>query len=209
LTWQYRFFGDYATTIGAFYDGHSGTPYSWTFGNDANGDGVVNDLVYIPKQGQVEFRPGTDPALVQQFFDYIQNDVYLRNHAGSIARRNGDRAGWINQLDLSFSQEIPGIFKGNKGVVRLDIYNVGNMLNKHWGVEKRVAFPGGRALADFYGVDPATGKYIYDITCNGAKTCTNYIQNGQYNPQPIPVYINNNDDLMQRWSLLLTVKYKF
>jgi len=72
-----------------------------------------------------------------------------------------------------------------------------------------VPFPGARALADFYGVDTATGKYIYDISCGGAKTCTNYIQNGHYSPQPIPVYINNNDDLAQRWSVLLTVKYKF
>ncbi|HWU75430.1 MAG TPA: carboxypeptidase regulatory-like domain-containing protein, partial [Rhodanobacter sp.] len=153
LTWQHRFFGDYATTFGAFFDGHSASPYSWTFGNDANGDSFANDLVFIPKPGQVEFRQGTDPALIQQFYDYIQGNQYLRDHAGSIARRNGARAGWINQLDLSFSQEIPGIFKGNKGEVRLDIYNFGNMLNKNWGIEKRVPFPGARALADFYGVD--------------------------------------------------------
>ncbi|GAB3783265.1 TonB-dependent receptor [Dyella agri] len=213
LTWQHRFFGDYATTFSAFYDGHSASPYSWTFGNDANGDGVVNDLVFIPKQGQVEFRStgnaALDAQLQKEFFDYIQGNEYLRDHAGNIAKRNGARAGWINQLDLSFSQEIPGIFKGNKGVVRLDIYNFGNMLNKNWGVEKRVPFPGGRALADFYGVDQATGKYIYDISCGGAKSCTNYIQNGHYSPQPIPVYINNNDDLMQRWSVQLTLRYKF
>jgi len=209
LTWQHRFFGDYATTFSAFFDGHSASPYSWVFGNDANGDSFTNDLVFIPKPGQVEFRPGTDPALIQQFYDYIQGNQYLRDHAGSIAQRNGARAGWINQLDLSFSQEIPGIFKGNKGEVRLDVYNFGNLLNKNWGVEKRVAFPGGRALADFYGVDPATGKYIYDISCGGAKSCSNYIQNGRYSPQPIPVYINNNDDLAQRWSILLTLRYKF
>lgn len=153
LTWQHRFFGDYATSASAFYDGHSAAPYSWTFGNDANGDSFVNDLVFIPKPGQVEFRPGTNPQLIQEFYDYIQNNQYLHDHQGQIARRNGARAGWINQLDLSFSQEIPGIFKGNKGIVRLDIYNFGNLLNKHWGIEKRVNFPGGRALADFYGVD--------------------------------------------------------
>src|SRR6185312_9642615 len=213
LTWQHRFFGDYATTFGAFFDGHSASPYSWTYGNDANGDSFANDLVFIPKPGQVEFRTSgnaaLDAQLQKEFYDYIQGNEYLRDHAGSIAKRNGARAGWINQLDLSFSQEIPGIFKGNKGEVRLDIYNFGNMLNKNWGIEKRVPFPGARALADFYGVDTATGKYIYDISCGGAKTCTNYIQNGHYSPQPIPVYINNNDDLAQRWSVLLTVKYKF
>jgi hypothetical protein len=84
------------------------------------------------------------------------------------------------------------------------------MLNKKWGIEKRVAFPGGRPLADFYGVNPATGKYIYDINCGGAATCTNYIDsNGNYNPQAVPTYVNNNDDLAQRWAVQLTVKYAF
>ena len=214
LNWQHHFFGDYVTSASAFFDGHSAYPYSWSFGNDANGDTFSNDLAFIPKPGQVEFRPGTDPALIQQFYDYIQHNDYLKDHQGQIARRNGDRAGWINQLDLSFSQEIPGIFKGNKGIVRLDLYNFGNLLNKNWGIEKRVPFPGGRALADFYGVDPTTGQYIYNIDCGSGTgaapaSCTNYSQNGKYSPKAVPTYINNGDDLAQRWSVLLTVKYKF
>jgi len=209
LNWQHRFWGDYATSASIFYDGHSAAPYSWTFGNDANGDGYTNDLVYIPRPGEVQFRPGTDPKLQQQFWDYIQKNDYLRDHQGQVAKRNGDRAGWINQIDLSFSQEIPGLFQGNKGVIRLDVYNFTNLLNKHWGIEKRVPFPGGRALADYYGVDPKTGKYIYNIDCGGKPTCTNYNQGGGYQPQPVPTYINNNDDLAQRWSVLLTLKYTF
>ncbi|WP_266158846.1 TonB-dependent receptor [Dyella silvatica] len=212
LNWQHRFFGDYTTSASIFYDGHSASPYSWTFGNDANGDGYSNDLVYIPRPGEVVFRPGTDPKLQQQFWDYIQKNDYLREHQGQVAKRNADRAGWINQIDLSFSQEVPGIFKGNKGILRLDVYNFTNMLNKKWGIEKRVNFPGGRALADYYGIDKATGKYIYNIDCGGgAKTasCTNYNQGGSYGPQAVPTYINNNDDLAQRWSILLTLKYTF
>ena len=209
LNWQHHFFGDYTTSASILYDGHSAAPYSWSFGNDANGDGYVNDLVYIPRQGEVSFRPGTSQALIDQFYAYIQGNDYLKKHQGEIANRNGDRAGWINQIDLSFSQEIPGIFRGNKGVVRLDVYNFTNLLNKHWGIEKRQPFPGGRALADFYGVD-ANGHYIYDITCAGKTTsCSNYIQNGVYSPKDVPTYINNNDDLAQRWSVLLTVKYTF
>lgn len=209
LNWQHRFWGDYTTSASVFYDGHSASPYSWTFGNDANGDGYTNDLVYIPRPGEVEFRPGTDPKLIQQFWDYIQKNDYLKDHQGSVAKRNGDRAGWINQIDLSFSQEIPGIFKGNKGVIRLDVYNFTNLLNKHWGIEKRVNFPGGRALADYYGVDAKTGKYIYNIDCGGKASCTSYNQGGGYQPLPVPTYINNNDDLAQRWSVLLTLKYTF
>jgi len=209
LNWQHRFWGDYATSASIFYDGHSASPYSWTFGNDANGDGYTNDLVYIPRKGDVEFLPGTNPQLIQQFWDYIQKNDYLKDHQGEVAKRNGDRAGWINQIDLSFSQEIPGIFKGNKGVVRLDVYNFTNLLNKHWGIEKRVNFPGGRALADYAGVDPKTGKYIYNISCGNKSPCANYNQGGGYQPLPVPTYINNNDDLAQRWSVLLTLKYTF
>ncbi|HWX66912.1 MAG TPA: carboxypeptidase regulatory-like domain-containing protein [Rhodanobacter sp.] len=214
LNWQHHFFGDYVTSASAFFDGHNASPYSWTFGNDANGDTYINDLVFIPGPGQVEFRTtgnaARDAQLQQQFYNYIQHNDYLKDHQGQIAQRNGDRAGWINQLDLSFSQEIPGLFKGNKGIVKFDVYNFTNMLNKKWGIEKRVGFPGGRPLADFYGVDATTGKYIYDIACGGAATCTNYIdKNGNYNPLAVPTYINNNDDLAQRWSVQLTVKYTF
>ncbi|HTM28547.1 MAG TPA: Oar protein, partial [Rhodanobacter sp.] len=204
LNWQHRFFGDYATSASILYDGHNAAPYSWTFGNDANGDNLTNDLVYIPEPGQVEFRSGTAQAKIDQFYDYIQRNDYLKDHQGGIAGRNGDRAGWINQIDLSFSQEIPGIFKGNKGIIKLDLYNFTNLLNKHWGIEKRVNFPGGRALADYYGVDPTTGKYIYDI---GGSNYTN--ASGDYNPRVIPTYVNFGDDLAQRWSVLLTVKYTF
>lgn len=204
LNWRHSFFGDYATSATILFDGHNAAPYSWTFGNDANGDGLTNDLVFVPTPGDVEFRSNVSEAKIAQFYDYIQRNDYLKDRAGKIAQRNGDRAGWINQIDLSFSQEIPGIFKGNKGIVRLDLYNFTNLLNKHWGIEKRVDFPGGRSLADYYGVDTATGKYIYDISGS------NYTDaDGNYRPRPIPTYANFGDDLAQRWSVLLTVKYTF
>jgi hypothetical protein len=203
LTWQHAFFGQYNTTASVFYDGHSAAPYTWAFGNDANGDGQINDVAFVPKEGQVEFKAGTSDALKQSFYNYIQNNDYLKHEQGKTASRNGDRAGWINQIDLSFSQEIPGIFKGNKGLIKFDIYNFTNMLNKHWGIEKRVNFPGGRGLADYAGIDTATNKYIYDITGK------NYSSGNNYQPLAIPTYVNNNDDLAQRWSVLLTVKYTF
>jgi len=204
LNWRHSFFGDYATSASILYDGHNASPYSWDFGNDANGDSLTNDLVFIPKPGQVEFRGNVSQDRIDQFYDYIRRNDYLKDHQGGIAGRNGDRAGWINQIDLSFSQEIPGIFKGNKGIIKLDLYNFTNLLDKHWGIEKRVTFPGGRALADYYGVDPVTGKYIYDISGS------NYTNaQGNYSPRAIPTYVNFGDDLAQRWSVLLTVKYTF
>jgi hypothetical protein len=202
LTWQHRFFGDYATSVSAFYDGHSGTPYSWRFGNDANGDGFVSDLAYIPRNGDISFAPGTTQQQKDTFWQYIQNNDYLREHQGQVAKRNAARSPWINQIDLSFRQEIPGIFKGNKGEIRFDIYNLGNLLNKKWGVDHRATFPLVRNLADFAGVD-ANGKYIYDISKAAYKD-----SNGNYSPLPIPRADELNGPT-QRWSVLATLRYTF
>ncbi|MEY3272950.1 MAG: hypothetical protein RLZZ341_1851, partial [Pseudomonadota bacterium] len=54
--------GSYRTTVGLFYEGRRGKPYSWTYLNDLNGDGVGgNDLMYIPSapgSGEVVFDAG-------------------------------------------------------------------------------------------------------------------------------------------------------
>jgi hypothetical protein len=212
ITWQHNFFGDYATTVSAFYDGHSGVPYSWIFGNDSNGDSYSKDLAYIPARNDgTIFRNagGTAPAsqaLVNQFYDYIQNDNYLRKQEGKIAKRNGATSSWVNQIDLGLSQEIPGIFKGNKGEIRLDIYNFLNLIKKDWGQQSYVGFPYTRNLANFGGVDPATGKYIYNLPTDA---------NGNFQPGAKTIYDSPSDNSatkvnpVSRWSATLTVRYTF
>ncbi len=200
LSWQHKFFGDYATQISAFFDGHSGTPYSWVFGNDANGDSLSRDLAYIPSNlDDVVFAGNSTAEQRQQFMDYINNDQYLNKYKGRVFKRNGARANWINQIDLTFRQEIPGFMDGHKGELRFDIFNLGNLINDKWGVERRADFPLSRNLANFGGVDPATGKYIYNID--------QQIKNGQYTPNSLPV--NESFNPSQRWSVLVTARYTF
>ena len=201
LTWQHHFFGDYATSVSAFYDGHSGQPYSFVYGNDANGDGVSNnDLLFVPKPGQVQFVSGTPQNVIDQFYSFIHNNDYLRNHQGGPAGQNGATSPWINQINLSFRQEIPGFFEGNKGEIRFDILNFGNMLNNDWGQIYDVPFAtaGGfsRPLANFRGIDPATGQYIYALPTRG----------GNYNP---PAFVKEDSVAQSRWSVLVTVRYTF
>ena len=201
LTWSKALFGDYNTSISGFFDGHSGTPYSWTFGNDVNGDSYVNDLAYIPASiDDVAWAAAVTPQMQQQFIDYINNDQYLSDYRGKVFKRNKARAPWINQLDVSFRQEFPGFFKGNKAEFRLDIFNFTNLLNKDWGVETRADFPLRRNLADVRGVD-AQGRYIYDIS--GSQ----YNQGGNYSPAALPV--NESFNPSQRWSVMATVRYSF
>lgn len=202
LTWQHRFFGDYVTSVSAFYDGHSGQPYSWVFGNDANGDSYKTDLIYIPNKGDVNFKAGTSQAAIDQFYNFIQSDPYLKDHQGAIAGRNRTASAWVNQVDLSFRQEVPGIFKGNKGELRLDIYNFMNMLSSDWGQQSYVAFPYTRALANYEGVG-ADGKYIYSLTTD---------KNGNYQPVQKIIYDagrNTKTNVVSRWSAMVTLRYTF
>ncbi|PZP59705.1 MULTISPECIES: TonB-dependent receptor [Pseudoxanthomonas] len=200
LTWSKNLFGDNATTISAFYDGHDGAPYSWIFGNDVNGDSYSRDLAYIPSgPSDVVWANAASRAAAASFWEYVGNQPELSSRKGRIFDRNSGRAPWVNQLDVSFSQEIPGFMEGHKAVVRLDIFNFLNMLNRDWGVEKRASFPLERVLANYAGVDAATGKYIYDISSQ--------VKNGVYQPTSLPV--NESFTPSQRWAALLTLRYTF
>src|SRR5581483_11112583 len=208
LTWQHRFFSDYQTSVSAFYDGHTGQPYSWVFGNDVSGicygtkagtstaSNCPFSTVYIPRQGDVEFANGTSQQVINQFFNYIASNSYLRDHQGQVAQRNGAHAGWVNQVNLSFRQEIPGFFNDAKGEIKFDILNFTNLLNKKWGNIHDIDFPYARTLANFSGIDQATGKYVYSLPTAG----------GNYAPGALKL----EDQFAQsRWSVLVTVRYTF
>lgn len=197
LEWKHNFFGDNATRVGLFYEGRSGRPYSYIFYNDANGDGATtNDLFYVPKgPGDVLFTGGA--AMEKQFFDWLAQNPELDAYRGSVVPANRHRASWVNSFDVRVSQEFPGFMKGHKGEVALDIMNVGNLLNKKWGLIDDYGFYSTRRVANYAGIDPATGKYVYSFT------------GSTDNPS---VQENNNDKgntAVSRWSMQLTLKYKF
>ncbi len=208
VTWQHHFFGDFLTQVSAFADAHSGAPYSWISSTDTNGDTYARDLIYIPKGiDDVEWAPATTALQKQQFMSYVSNNPYLSSHEGQIAGRNAVRSPWVNQIDLSFRQQIPGFFEGNKGELRFDFFNFGNLFNSKWGVEKRAAFPLTRQLAAVSGYDPATGKYIYDVSGAGFKDA-----NGNYRPQTLVINEGQTPGApvpSQRWSVMMTAKYTF
>lgn len=192
LTWQHKFFGDYTTSVSGVWNINSGQPYTWTFANDMNGDGIRgNDVFYVPRPGDVSFTPGTTQAQIDQFYAFIKGNDYLRKHQGGVVSRNGATSSWVNQFDMSFVQEVPGLFAGNKGEIRFDFFNIGNMLNKKWGQIYNPNFPYNRSLANFAGVGP-DGKYIYNLT----------------DPKSI-AQTKQDDNAQSRWSVLVTLRYTF
>ena len=150
LNYRQEYAGNFATGLSLFYTGQSGTPYTYIYNNDVNGDGEFgNDVLYVPTDEQARAMifalPGRDnkvdapkptPEANQQFIDYINRDPYLRDHKGEITARNGARTPWSHQVDARLIQDFY-ITTGNDTrhtlEITFDVFNIGNLLNKNWG----------------------------------------------------------------------------
>src|SRR5690606_5022801 len=180
----------------------SGLPYTWTINGDTNGDGIFQDPAYIPLVNDPIVNYGSaTPDQIQAFQDFISGNSYLNSRRGSIADRNGDSYPWVNQLDVSVQQELPGFFKGHKSVIRLDIYNFLNLLNKDWGETMGETFSDNtRYLARLESVN-ADGTYTYNLGTPGNPTwesLSEYDANASYPSR-----------VVSRWSAMLTLRYQF
>ena len=164
FSWSKAFIAKAPTTVGVFFEGRRGKPYSWTYLNDLNGDGVFgNDLMYIPKgpgSGEVVFRGGA--AEEARFWEIVEANPALRNAKGGVVGRNNEFAPWVNNFDVRFSQQLPGFTGKQRATITLDILNFGNLLNKKWGRIEEIGFPSNRSFVNYAGLDPS-GKYIYSL----------------------------------------------
>ena len=209
VTWSKAFFSTYKTSLGMFYEGRRGKPFSWTYRNDLNGDGIAgNDLMYVPSapgSGEVAFygaTPADQQANEDRFWSIVNANPSLAGAKGSVVGRNSGTAPWVNTIDLRLSQEVPGIFGKHKGVVSFDILNFGNMLNKKWGRIDEVGFNGGtvggvnsrggnaRSFVNYAGMT-ADGKYIYN-TQNAVEDFTTRQSKGE-----------------SQWAMQVTLRYEF
>jgi len=170
MTWSKAFVSDYRTSVGVFYEGRRGKPYSWTYLNDLNGDGIGgNDLMYIPSapgSGEVVFRGSSASQTSAQaeaaFWEVVNTNPGLASAKGGLVGRNNNFAPWVNNFDVRFSQELPGFIKAHKVSFTFDILNFGNLLNKKWGRIDEIGFPSNRSFVNYNGLD-GNGKYIYTV----------------------------------------------
>ena len=198
LTWQKDLFGDNTTSVGVFYEGRSGRPFSYIYYNDINGDSAnTNDLFYVPNgPGDVLWTGGAE--MEQDFFNWMaEHAPELNAYRGQVAPANEFRAGWTNTFDVRISQEIPAFFEGHKAEIALDIMNFGNLLNEDWGQINDYGFYSTRRVANYAGIDPETGKYIYNFTGNTDNAGIQETNGDGHNTG------------VSRWSAMLTFRYKF
>ena len=176
-SYRKEYFGFGATTLSLFFDAHTGGNTSYTFANDLNGDGVTNDLIYIPRNiSEMNFRqfciPTTCVPTARVFTAaeqataweaFIQQDDYLKSNRGQYAQRNAVFFPFVKRADFSIQQEVFTDFarRRNSFQIRADIVNVGNLLNKHWGIGQRILGGNGQILTNS-GAD-ALGRAIYQL----------------------------------------------
>lgn len=207
------------TVFSLFGDMHSGRPLSFYVadaGSAARGQvfGVVsnNQLAFIPQtsnaiagSGGLGFMTGNVPV-------YFANATELANFQKIVTKfdlptgilsKGSSKNPDVKRWDLHVAQDLPmPWFDGHKVVFTLDFFNIGNLLNKKWGV-----------VAE-YGSDGRQGTPIYKVACadaNGVQAatsspvCTSYRISSVSTTMTTPT-VNQSATL---YSVMAGLKYAF
>lgn len=206
-SYQLTYLKRHRTTFTVFYEHFSGRPFSYLYGaerfsTDINRDGLTgNDLLYVPT--------GLDDPLVafnrqeagEAFMAFVDATPGLRDFKGQVVPRNTGRAPWVTQIDISVSHEID-LWYDHQLELQVSILNFMNMIDSDRG---RILRPVANRGA---------GVVVTDARHNPRANFRNGNENGFY------TYVVNTDNFLtrnmfettdfdSRWSILLSVKYKF
>ena len=235
--YRHAFFGDYDTSARFFIQRRAGLPFSYTFdafaGTNAGqaeqafgetGDVAFRDtqLFYVPKADAsgnitmtsdpiVHFNNAADAAKLDAFV----KATGLKNYAGSIAPRNKFKSRDITTMDVRLQQELPAFFPGgSKLKATLDIINLGNLINKKWGVLEQYSFPyrvnvvqatNCQATALNNPSLSASQRTAANTAC--AAGPGNYYQYNSISPTTAPTVNSSNQS--STWYIKVGLKYEF
>lgn len=184
------------THLNLFYSGYSSNGYSFCYTNDMNGDGINNDLMYIPKNdSEIKFKSEEDRAA---FWKFVEQDSYLRNHKGQYAEAYAARAPWVHRFDFRLMEDFSFKIGKTKHSFQLsfDIMNVGNLINSKWGISKTNAVSNNGRILKYEGVASET-----DLT----PVFSMYKVNGEYPTKTYDTYQNYGEC----WRMQVGIRYIF
>ncbi len=170
-----------STEMSLFYTGYSPYGTSFCYSNDMNGDGIQNDLMYIPKNdSEIIFTKEEDRS---DFWAFVNQDKYLKRHKGEYAEANAGRAPWVHRFDFRIAQNF-SVRTGktvNTLQVSLDFMNIGNLFNSAWGVTKTNTSSNGGRILKYEGTD-ANNRPTYSLWRDkqGNAPTTTYAYNRYY-----------------------------
>lgn len=128
----------YGFSVSARYAGMSGRPFSLVVDGDINGDEANgNDLAFLFDPADAR-TPVDVAASMRRIMSNPGNLAgrYIREHLGAVAARNAVYTPWTNRVDARLSRLFPlGHGTVQTAELFLDIFNVGNLLNRDWGAQ--------------------------------------------------------------------------
>lgn len=191
------------TTLGVYYTGAHQGRFSYYYSNDVNGDGIANDLLYIPtNSAEMKFANIMNGQTVlftadqqRAAFDKFVADNGLESYRGQILPRNEFLLPWLNRFDVRLTQNLfkDMVSKGDKVQITLDVINFGNLLNSEWGIQDQTVSSYGAAILGRSGSlspDPS-----FTMLRNGSELVT-----APYRPA---------SSRFTTWSAVLGFKYSF
>ena len=213
----------FATSVGLIFQAAPSGVGSYTYGGDLNGDGNSgNDLIYIPRNsseinlidagsynstthegtttGTVK-DPRTTSQIWAQLNNFINQDHYLSAHRGQYAQANAVVFPFNKDLDLNITQDIYFKLKvGNEVDVHtlrftLDLINVGNFLNKNWGLVKQQT--------------TSTPLTFEGMASDGKTPLFSFPYIDATNFVPLVNSYSNNTGIISRWQAQFGIKYLF
>jgi hypothetical protein len=214
--WRGTPFNELETRLDMFGDVRSGRPINWVM-NTGTGRSFITGtnkggaLAYIPNMsGTVS--TSTSGAILVSSDNLVAFDSQATFNAvnalitefglpqGGIIPRGFSTNDQIHLVDVKFSQQLPGIFKGHKSFVTFDISNFLNMLNEDWGVVQE------------YGET----QTLFNVSCadntgsataaSAALLCNRYRIS---NPSTIITNPQTRNIDRSRWQIQVGLKYEF
>lgn len=192
---QFEFIKKWKTTASLYYEGRTGSAYSFAYSNDMNGDGMSgNDLIAVPT-GPTDSRfdfSGLTQAQQDAMFAFIQSSG-LGKYAGGYAPKNSFNQPWVNRLDLKLSQDVPLHFRTAKLKLELDFTNFGTFISK--------------SLFNYVERAPSTVNDVFERRLVGNAsivTATGKIRPTSWSPTDFLI-----DNTMSRWRIQVAAKLEF
>jgi len=224
-SYKFEYGKHYATSFGLIFEAANSGTTSYVYGGDLNNDGQTgNELMYIPRYASdinlVKVGSGglgtvttgvTDTRTTAQIWaqlnNYISQDHYLAFHRGQYAQRNAVVYPVFKRADVNITQDIYFYTKSGKEKdkhtlrLTLDILNIGNFLNRNWGIYKFSTLTpvnGAVQLLKFEGMaaDGKTPSFSFP-----------YLDAG--NAVPVTNSFTNNTGISSRWQMQFGIRYLF
>ncbi len=208
VSYRKEYAKNFASSFGLIFEAANNGAVSYITSGDPNNDGATNDLMYVPRsKGDITLVSSgtgdnrTADQLWNQLNNFISQDKYLNKRRGEYAERNGAILPYFKRADFNFTQDFYVKVGKVKNTIRLtfDIINVGNFLNRNWGLYQ----------TSFTGVNNGAVSVLkYMGTVNGKATYA-FPYLDATNQVPVTNSYKTDISQLSRWQGQIGLRYIF